>query len=227
LLGSTQLWPQNTENAQSAENAADNPKRQELIRAAQKARRAGDHEQALSLAGQAAQIWLTPSLRLFIAEEQSATEQFTNALVNAERGEVEAEKDDKLKNRETILRACRSLIVRLKKFTAQVIVVMPTPPPLNPRVRIGGHEVPDSLYGKPYLLPPGKITVEASAPGHVPFAQEVTAEAGKEVTVSVGMAAGPTPVAPPKPPPPAVPQARAVGCGGAKVPTQRVTRNAR
>src|SRR5262249_21553557 len=89
LLGSTQLWPQNTENAQSAENAADNPKRQELIRAAQKARRAGDHEQALSLAGQAAQIWLTPSLRLFIAEEQSATEQFTNALVNAEACEVE------------------------------------------------------------------------------------------------------------------------------------------
>jgi hypothetical protein len=168
-----------------APNAVDAERQRKLIEDAQKARKSGNHTVALNLAGEAARIWLTPSLRLFIAEEQSASYQLATALVNAEACLADAGKDGTLQNREKLLQACNSLIAALKKSAAQVIVEMPNPLPAGARVIVGGHQVPHTLFGKPYLLPPRNVVIQATAPGRVPFEQQLTLKAGQEVRVPV------------------------------------------
>jgi hypothetical protein len=175
LLGSLQVY------AQTAEDMA---KRRELIEEAQKARKANDHEKALTLAARARKIQSTPSLRLFIAQELYSTGQLANSLIHAELCEAEATDEKVLKNREEILRACNALIAQLKRNAAQVIVSMPTLPP-EAQVTVGGRMVPESLYGKPYLLSPGNIKIDATAPGCMPFHRQLAVGAGEEVTVLV------------------------------------------
>jgi hypothetical protein len=159
--------------------------RQTLLEQAQKARDVDDHARALSLAARAGQIRMTPSVRLFIAEEQSALGQLANSMNNAELCANEAAEEKALKNREKILRACRSLISTLQKTGARLIVSMPKPVPPQAEVLVNGHVLPETLYGSPYFLNPGNIRVEAKAPGYTPFEQQLAAEAGQEATVTV------------------------------------------
>src|SRR5690349_3172205 len=67
-----------------AQNAAAIAARRSLIEQAQQARRAGDHVRALDLAERATQISMSPSLRLFIAQEQTALGRLADAFGNAD-----------------------------------------------------------------------------------------------------------------------------------------------
>ncbi len=168
--------------------------RQSLLEQAQNAADAGDHDRALALAARAGQIRMTPSLRLFIAEEQSAFGQFANSLNNAELCVREATDDKKLRNRQRIISACNSLIAKLQKSAARLLVLMPDPVPPQAQVMVNGHVLPESFYGKPYLLSAGNVRVEASAPDRLPFQRELAIAAGEQGTVTVEL----NPLAPPQ-----------------------------
>ena len=169
------------------QSPAELESRQTMLEEAQKARDADDHERALSLASRAGKIRMTPSVRLFIAEEQSAVGQLANSMNNADLCAREASDDKTLRNREKIISACRSLIGKLQKSAARILVLMPDPVPPQAQVMINGHVVPETLYGKFYMLTPGNVRVEASAPGYLPFKRELVVGAGEEGTVTVAM----------------------------------------
>ncbi len=179
---------------------AEMESRQNLLEEAQKARDADDHARALSLASRAGHIRMTPSVRLFIAEEQSAVGQLANSMNNAEVCAREATDDRALKNREKILSACKSLVAKLQKSAARLLVLMPDPVPPQSQVMVNGHLLPEPLYGKQYLLSPGNIRVEASAPGRVPFDRELAVAAGEEGTVTVLLPAEVAATPPAQPP---------------------------
>ncbi len=181
---------------------AETENRQNLLEEAQKARDADDHARALSLASRAGHIRMTPSVRLFIAEEQSAVGQLANSMNNAELCAREATDDKALKNREKIVSACKSLVAKLQKSAARLLVLMPDPVPPRSQVMVNGHLLPEALYGKPYLLSPGNVRVEANAPGRAPFNRELAVAPGEEGTVTVLLPAEVAATPPAQPPPP-------------------------
>src|SRR5262249_50926306 len=90
---------------------------------------------------------------------------------------------------------------------ARLLVLMPDPVPPQAQVMVNGHVFPEALYGKPFLLSPGNVRVEASAPGRHPFNRELEVAAGEEGTVTVLLApevATITPAQPPAAPEPTV-----------------------
>jgi hypothetical protein len=183
--------------------------RQNFLEEAQKARDADDHARALALASRAGHIKMTPSLRLFIAEEQSAVGQLANSMNNAELCAKEASEDKTLRNRQKIIGACKSLAVKLQQSSARLIVLMPDPIPPLAQVIVNGHVFPEELYGKPYLMSPGNIRVEANAAGRLPFSRDLLVGQGQEGTVTVVLP--PAIVeAPPPTLPPAAPEAPVV-----------------
>jgi len=170
--------------AQTAEEMAT---RRTLLDEARKASNARDHAQALSLAAHAAEIRMTPSLRLFIAQEQSLVGQFGNSIANAELCALEATEDKALKNRKKILGTCKDLIAELQKSAARIIVSWLKPVPPHAQVLINGQVVPESLYGGPYTVSPGYVRVEASALGYIRFYRELEVEPQEEVIVTLGL----------------------------------------
>jgi hypothetical protein len=158
--------------------------RRRLLEEAQTARAADDHLQALALASRAGQIEMTPSVRLFIAEEQTAVRELAESWASAQLCSTEAQEDKGLKNRLKILSACNKLMSEIEVTAARVIVSMPRPVPSGAQLTIRGQIVPASLYGQPYFLTPGKVSVEATAPNYLRFHRELLVRAGEEVTVT-------------------------------------------
>src|SRR5215470_10337035 len=93
----------------SAQDAASLATRRVLIERAQAARTGNDHAAALDLAQRAAQIAMTPSLRLFIAQEQNALGRLAEAFGNADLCMREAERDESVRNRGVVAATCRAL----------------------------------------------------------------------------------------------------------------------
>jgi len=52
-------------------------------------------------------------------------------------------------------------------------------------VRLAGRELPRDEWGKPQIVMPGPVTVDASAPGHDPVRVETTATGGAELEIPV------------------------------------------
>lgn len=161
--------------------------RQSLITEAERANKAEDHSTALTLAAQAGQIRMTPSLRLFIAQEQIEVGQLANSFYNAEVCVFEVTQDKALKHRKEILRTCKDLMADIQKSAARIILSLPNPVPPQARVLIGSLEVEESLYGRPYFVSPGLVRIEASAPGYLPYQHELEVEAKEEVTLMVSL----------------------------------------
>jgi hypothetical protein len=183
---------------------AELPSRQTMLDEAQKARDAGDHERALSLASRAGEMRMTPSVRLFIAQEQRAVGQLANSMNNAELCAREAIADKTLRNRQTIISNCRSLISKIQNSAARILILISDPIPYKLQVSVDGHVLPETVYGKYYFTTAGKVTLEASAPGHLPFRKELVVESGKEATVTIEMSRDfgtppPAPVQAPEP----------------------------
>ncbi|MFO0608216.1 MAG: hypothetical protein U0324_33935 [Polyangiales bacterium] len=228
LLGTPALSAQPSATNREREEAA----RAELIAQAGQARGAGDHARALDLMSRAAAIRVTPSLRLFIAQEHRAVGHVTDAYDQAARCARDAQADPATPNRAEVIGVCTALLDELRARVGRVTLQVPTPP-AGLRVRVAGDEVSQALWGVPYTVAPGAVVVEASADGYAPFRQSVAVAAGQSAEVRVALtelprpavahaAPPPTLVTPPvvTPPTPPAPQGRslvgpiALGAGG-------------
>jgi hypothetical protein len=164
-----------------------------LLEQAQAARSAGDHGRALDAALRAGRIQMTPSVRLFIAEEQQQVGQLAAALGTAELCVRETERDTTVRNRAAILNSCRAIATQLRPRVGLVTVRVPSPAPPGLRVTVGGNVLNEALYGVPYVVDPGTVVIEATAADRTPFRQEVSVAAGQTLDVNVDLAVAPTP----------------------------------
>ncbi len=174
-----------------AQTGADAAMRRELVEQAQRARSANDHTRALDLAVRASSLQMTPSLRMFIAEEQASLNLFADALNNAEMCSREAERDAASPTHTAVMNACRQLAQTVRPRVARVSVQIPPPAPAGLRVTIAGHDLNSALYGVPYMVNPGAIVVEATADGMRPVHREVTVAAGASLDVALAFEQGP------------------------------------
>lgn len=132
-----------------AQNAPRDAERNALIAQAGALRTAGDHARALELATQAGQIRMSPSLRLFIAEEHEAlgslpggAAHFREAFSMALRCMQETSANASLPYRNQILQSCTDIATRRRPPdnapppppapTVATVAPAPPPPPLPP-----------------------------------------------------------------------------------------------
>lgn len=203
--------------------------RQLLLEQATQARVANDWPRALELARRAGQLQMTPSVRVFIAEAEQATNQLPAALVTASTCIREAEADVNLRSRDVILARCRELRAALLARVGHVVLRVPSPSPAGLRITVAGATVPEALYGLPYVVQPGEVSISATAQGREPFTRTLTVTPGQEVPLEIALATTAAVVAPgPLPPPPPRPSlvgpivvmaagAAILGAGGAFV----------
>lgn len=164
---------------------SEDPERRRMIELAGAARDRGDHAGALSLLRQAALRRTTPSLRLFIAQEERATRDLLGALRDARETLGELTADARIEDREYLLGECGSLVAQLEAVTARVVVAMPDDAPPDVEVRLDGELVAADRLGRPVDVMPGAARVEATASGRRPFRADLEARAGDARTVSV------------------------------------------
>jgi hypothetical protein len=169
---------------------AEGVARRQLIADAEKAHNSGDHAQALSLAQRASALEATPSLHYFIAREEEETGAFADGYGTAQQCELEAQHDLQLRGRDEILKKCREIEGRLKDRVGYVVVdVKDRPTGLH--VKLSGQDLNEAALGIPYVITPGTIVVEATAPAHSPYRLEISVPEGKTVNVSVTLAPKP------------------------------------
>jgi len=189
--------------AQPEEPPAPNDPRRALVLQADDARRAGDHEGALSLYTRAGQIRMTPSLRQMLAYESHASGRFVEAYEHATRCLGEAAGERELRERERIVDTCAAITRLCHERVARVIVRAPEPAVPGLVVRVAGRELPPSLWGEAQPVAPGAVVVDARSPDGATFRLEVTLDGGASREVIVALQAPP----PPPPPPPLRPPA--------------------
>jgi hypothetical protein len=191
-------------------SAGEEAARGELITRAQDAHKKGDHRGAIELAERAAAIRKSLTLWSFIAEEQEEVGALADAYATAQRCVRESALDREAMLRAEAVERCRGLTERLKARVSYVVVEVPTPPP-GLTLSLSGQDLNRAAIGVPYVITPGKVVVEAHAPGRVPFRIEIDVPEGKTINVTVtmppdGVSSAPAPAAPPAAsPPPASP----------------------
>lgn len=195
-------------HAQNAEIAAA---RETLIQQAQEARARGDHAAALRAAQQAGEIRMTPSVRLFIAQEQRETGDRVGAVASASQCLREVEADSLLRNRDAIRSQCIEAEARARAEVARVVVFVPDPRPAGLRVRIDDRVQPDRELGLPFDVNPGATHVVAEAAGMQPFDQRVDTLPGTTLRVVVRMTPQVGGAATPGPTPPVTAQGSIAG----------------
>jgi hypothetical protein len=106
-------------------------------------------------------------------------------------------------NQERHVAACRKIAERAKAAVGHVVVRL-SPMPEGGSVRVHGVEVPRAVWGAPYVVSPGTVEVEVSAPGYVDHKSSVAVTRGAVVEVTVNLvpsSAGPAkPITPHVPP---------------------------
>lgn len=173
--------------------------RRDLLTQAEEARHAGDHGRALDLALRAGRLRMTPSLRLMLAQEHDAMQQPLAALQQAGGCVREATADASLRNRERILESCSALVTALEPRVGRVTLRVAEPLPAGLTITVAGALVADALWGVPYPVQPGAVLIEASAPRHVAFRQEITVVPGASREVTITLADAPQEVGTPVP----------------------------
>ncbi len=184
--------------------------RREVLDQASAAARAGDHLRAIELAERAARISMALSVRMFLAEEHAAIDDHAAAYGAASACLSDAARDTSTANRSAIADRCRLIAANARRHLIALTVLPPTPTPAGFTVRVNGQLVPDELLGLPYFVNPGRIAVDASAPGYVSFRwdgggvpgapQEVRAVLDREPATPVAVVARPQAPQPPSPP---------------------------
>jgi hypothetical protein len=71
------------------------------------------------------------------------------------------------------------------------VVVVPSARPSALRVTVGGHDLSAAVLDVPYVVTPGSVAIEASAPGFQTFRRTVEVSAGAQVRVEVVLAPDP------------------------------------
>ncbi len=167
-----------------------------LIERATAARAAGRHAEALTLAQSAGAVRMTPSVRLFIAQQLDATGDPAGALGMAIQCVREVEQDATVAHRAALLATCRELERATRTRIGYLVVRAPEPAPEGVRVTVQGAVLLPALLGVPYVVSPGSVRVEARAPGRSDFSARREVEAG--ATVPVDLDLPPAEVTPPE-----------------------------
>jgi len=126
-------------------------------------------------------------LRLFIAEEQEEVKQLAEAFQNAQQCAREAKLDADTKLRDKVIERCNRLEARLKPKVSWVVVDAPKAP-AGMTVNVSGRQLNHASIGWPYVITPGKVTVEATAPGHTPYRLEIEVPEAQQVRVTISLA---------------------------------------
>jgi hypothetical protein len=177
--------------------------RNQLITDAKAAHTAGDHTKALSLALKALALEATPSLHYFVAREEEETGALADGFATAQQCGSEAEHDTTLHNRDEILKGCNEIENRLKGRVAYVVVEAKDRPE-GLRVKLSGQDLNGAALGIPYVVTPGTVVVEATAPGRSPYRLEVAVPKGKTINVAVTLEPAQALAQPPVAAPPTV-----------------------
>jgi hypothetical protein len=143
-----------------AQSAVEVAARGGLLESATQASDRGDHARALELAQQAGRIAMSPSLRLFIANEEASLGRVAEALGEAGICRLEAERDPSLNNRAAIIAGCRALQTSLVPRVAHVTLHVSEPRDPHLTVVVAGEVLRETLYGLPYPVNPGDVVVE-------------------------------------------------------------------
>jgi hypothetical protein len=128
----------------------------------------------------------SPSLRFFISREQEETGSLADAFANAAQCRMDAEHDTRLHNRDSILAGCQEIERRLKERIGHIIVTL-TDKPVGLRITLSGQTLNEAALGVPYIVNPGTIVVEATAPGYAPYRSELSVPQNKTVEVSIAL----------------------------------------
>jgi hypothetical protein len=169
-------------NAVSAQDAAV---RRQLISDAQRAAAAGNHEQAFNLAERASQIEMTPSLRLFLAQEANVLRRFVVAIGHADLCLREVGAMPTLNNRQRIVDGCTSAQTAANAAIGRVLLRVPSPAPAGTTVTINGNTVNPATWGVAMPVDPGTLRVVARANGMETFELELNVASGQEQPVNV------------------------------------------
>ena len=181
--------------------SASATRRRELLETASRLRAEGDHAHALESAIAAAEITMTPSVRMFIAEENVTLGHDVEGWTNARACVDEATAAAELNNRDRILAACNDALAATASHIALVAVQLPNDLPEDFELRIGAVPVPTERLESDVPLAPGHVVMTASATGHLPWRRELELRAGARTVVEVVLvrAAGATPSVAPTP----------------------------
>ncbi len=162
----------------------DDARRRQLILQAGALRDRGDHVGALERLNQAAARRMSPSLRLFIAQEERSLGRYLDAIGNARLCAEEFDADASLAHRDEFLASCRGLVEELSMRVGRLTVRVPAEV-RGVTVTVAGDALPRDEWNTARERLPGRVVVTASAPGRTDFTREVTVLAGGSATVRV------------------------------------------
>lgn len=167
-------------------------RRAQLIDQAFEASTRGNHSEAIRLADEAAQIQVTPSLMMFLAERHEqlshapeGEQHMVDAVSRAAACVRGATEQTTLNNRVTLLQRCGAIVDQLSPRVARVRLAVPRPTPVGMRVRVNGVDVPEREWNDPVVVLPGAVAIEASAPERGEFHRALTLTAGRVESVEV------------------------------------------
>ena len=166
--------------AQSAEQLGA---RRDLLDRAERANTAGNHAEALNLARRANSIRPSPSLQMFIAQQEVALGQFAAALGDADACVRDATRDTAMGNRDAVISTCHSLLESVRGRLGHLVVRAPNPPPSGLHVTVASAALDPALYDVGTVVTPGTVHIEATADGVTPFVRDVSVAAGGEAEV--------------------------------------------
>ncbi|MBK6533816.1 MAG: hypothetical protein IPF99_30790 [Deltaproteobacteria bacterium] len=188
-----------------------------LVAAALAAQTAGDHPRALELGQRAVTIHASPSLYRFVAQEQSHLGLLVPALTSAQRCVDALAADRNAPERASTMATCSTLVRTLQARVGHLVLEVASPPPEGLSIMVAGSALPSALYGVPYLVNPGRVTIDATATGRAALHRSVEVPTGGTVPVRVELpvetptpatreaapvhAAAPAPSVPPPPGP--------------------------
>jgi hypothetical protein len=174
-----------TTTVAQAQPRDDDARRRQLILQAGTLRDRGDHAGSLRLLREAAARRMSPSLRLFIAQEEAALGQHFEAFRDAQLCAAEFEADPTLGHRDDFLTTCRSLGTEVSQHLARVTVRVATPSVSNMLITLNGEALSRAQWDVAHELEPGDIVVEARAPGYARFTRTVHASAATHTNVRI------------------------------------------
>lgn len=194
-----------------AQETAQEASRRTLLDAAFNIANSGDHRRALQLGEQAAQIRMSPSLRLFLAEEHEHLSRdpdgrahIVDAAAQADACVTEATAQTGVNNRARILRDCNALAARIAARMGRVRVELAAAPDDDTAVTLDGRDLPRAMWSVAAPVAAGNVEVTARRAGMLPFRQIVAVVGGASRDVSVTFVPVPPVVVAPPPPPPRV-----------------------
>ncbi len=179
-----------TASAQSATDLLANRRR--LLDQAFEASTRGNHSDALQFAEQAGQIQMSPSIRMFLAQQHEELsrspeggDHLVEAATQADACVREATEQVTLNRRVEIMRSCAEVFDRLNPRVARVRLQVPRPTPAGMRLRVNDRDILERDWNNPVAVLPGEVVVDVTTPANGSFHRALTLTAGRIESVAV------------------------------------------